>query len=201
MPEAELETLLAFFKALANESRLRIVGLIAERERSGQELAELLDLKEPTVSHHIAALKALGLVSVRAEGVTRWYALRPEALTDFNRALLAPKDASQLVADTPSFDDKIIATFVAADGTIAALPASRRKRWILERWMMSAFEEGRDYPEKEVNAILQKRHWDCATLRREMIGYCMLTRTDGVYRRLPETDWRSFDDRRPLPTA
>src|SRR4051794_35986506 len=103
MPEAELTTLLAFFKAMANESRLRIVGLIAERERSGQELAELLELKEPTVSHHIAQLKALGLVSTRTEGVTNWYRLRPEALTEFNKALLAPKDASALVADTPSF--------------------------------------------------------------------------------------------------
>ena len=60
MPEADLETLLAFFKAMANESRLKIVGLLAERERSGQELAELLGLKEPTVSHHLSVLKALG---------------------------------------------------------------------------------------------------------------------------------------------
>jgi biotin operon repressor len=198
VPEAELETLLAFFKAMANESRLRIVGLIAERERSGQELAELLELKEPTVSHHIAQLKALGLVSVRNEGVTNWYRLRPEALTGFNKALLAPKDATALVAGTPSFDDKIIATFVGPDGKVANLPASRRKRWILERWMMSAFEEGRDYPEREVNEILQRWHWDCATLRREMIGYHMLARESDVYRRLPESEWREHDDRRPL---
>ncbi|HEX3408506.1 MAG TPA: metalloregulator ArsR/SmtB family transcription factor, partial [Caulobacteraceae bacterium] len=71
MPEADLATLLAFFKAMANESRLRIVGLLAERERSVQELAVLLELKEPTVSHHLAALKACGLVSARAEGVVR----------------------------------------------------------------------------------------------------------------------------------
>jgi DNA-binding transcriptional ArsR family regulator len=38
------ETLLAFFKALADESRLRIVGLLAQGERSVQELATLLDL-------------------------------------------------------------------------------------------------------------------------------------------------------------
>jgi biotin operon repressor len=198
MPEAELTTLLAFFKAMANESRLRIVGLIAERERSGQELAELLDLKEPTVSHHIAQLKALGLVGVRTEGVTNWYRLQPEALTAFNKALLAPKAAAALVEDTPSFDDKVIANFVGPDGRIAQLPSSRRKRWILERWMMSAFEEGRDYPEREVNEILQRWHWDSATLRREMIGYRMMTRDNGVYRRLPQAEWREHDDRRAL---
>ena len=50
------ETLLAFFKALADESRLRIVGLLAEREYSVQALAQALALKEPTVSHHLAVL-------------------------------------------------------------------------------------------------------------------------------------------------
>ena len=69
------ETLLAFFKALADESRLRIVGLLAEREHSVQELARALDLKEPTVSHHLPILKATGLVTARAEGTTRWHAL------------------------------------------------------------------------------------------------------------------------------
>ena len=68
MTEADQTSLLAFFKAMANESRLKIVGLLAQRERSVQELAELLALKEPTVSHHLAVLKDLGLVSVRAEG-------------------------------------------------------------------------------------------------------------------------------------
>ena len=56
------EKLLGFFKAMADESRLRIIGLLAHRERSVQELAAALDLKEPTVSHHLAILKAQGLV-------------------------------------------------------------------------------------------------------------------------------------------
>src|SRR5580704_1856665 len=99
MPEADLVTLLAFFKAMANESRLRIVGLLAERERSVQELAELLELKEPTVSHHLATLKALGLVSARAEGVTRWHALRLETLTELNRGLLDPKGAVAVASE------------------------------------------------------------------------------------------------------
>src|ERR1700744_1945681 len=96
MAETDLAALLAFFKAMANESRLRIVGLLAERERSVQELAVLLALKEPTVSHHLATLKALGLVSARAEGVTRWHALRLETLTALNRGMLDQKGGAQL---------------------------------------------------------------------------------------------------------
>src|SRR5215469_10256597 len=190
MSETDLATLLAFFKAMANESRLRIVGLLAERERSVQELAELLTLKEPTVSHHLAALKSLGIVSVRAEGVTRWHALRQDALTKLNRALLDQKGVDALkqeVSAQGGWDAKVLASFVSAEGALTTIPASRRKRRIVLAWLAGQFEEGRRYREPEVNEILQRRHWDCATLRRELIGYGMMAREAGVYWRRPES--------------
>jgi hypothetical protein len=193
MSETDLATLLAFFKAMANESRLRIVGLLAERERSVQELAELLNLKEPTVSHHLAALKNLGLVSARAEGVTHWHALKLETLTSLNRAMLDQKSVAALtreVSDQP-WEDKVLASFVDAKGALTTVPASRRKRWIVLKWLVGAFEEGRRYPESEVNELIQRRHWDCATLRRELIGCRMMAREAGVYWRLPPSEWRT----------
>jgi hypothetical protein len=190
MSEADLATLLAFFKAMANESRLRIVGLLAERERSVQELAELLGLKEPTVSHHLASLKALGLVTARAEGVTRWHALKLETLTQLNRGLLDPKGGVSLTGEAVSWDDKVLASFIDPSGALTTIPASRRKRWIILRWLTEQFAEGRRYRESEVNEILQRRHWDCATLRRELIGYGLMAREGGVYWRCPETEWR-----------
>ena len=54
MDEKGLQTLLRFFKCLANENRLKLLGLLADQERSVEELSALLDLKEPTVSHHLA---------------------------------------------------------------------------------------------------------------------------------------------------
>src|SRR5216683_3974827 len=124
MTDTDLATLLAFFKALANESRLRIVGLLAERERSVQELAELLTLKEPTVSHHLGALKALGIVSVRAEGVTRWHALKLDALTQLNRALLDQKSVAGLTREVSgeSWEVKVLASFVGEGGDLAVIP-------------------------------------------------------------------------------
>ena len=189
MPDVDLETLLAFFKAMANESRLRIVGLLTERERSVQELAELLGLKEPTVSHHLAILKDLGLVSSRAQGVTHWHALRPEALAEFNRAMFDKGRVAALAAGPQSWEDKVLGVFLQKDGTFTHLPASRRKRWVLLKFLAEAFEDGRRYKESEVNDILQRRHWDSATMRREMVGWRMLAREHGVYWRLPKGDW------------
>jgi DNA-binding transcriptional ArsR family regulator len=62
------EELVAFFKALADANRLKIVGLLAQRPYSGEELAALLDLKPSTVSHHLSKLAEVGLVSARAQG-------------------------------------------------------------------------------------------------------------------------------------
>ncbi len=198
MSDADLATLLAFFKAMANESRLRIVGLLAVRERSVQELAELLELKEPTVSHHLAALKALGLVSARTEGVTHWHALRLETLTALNRGLLDKAGAVSVSREVSerhgAWDSKVLATFVDRDGKLTAVPASRRKRQIVLRWLLDAFEEGRRYREAEVNELIQRRHWDCATLRRELVGYGMMAREGGVYWRRPEAEWRTTPD-------
>ncbi len=194
MPEADLATLLAFFKAMANESRLRIVGLLAERERSVQELAVLLELKEPTVSHHLASLKALGLVSARAEGVVRWHALRLETLTTLNRSLLDPQGGVALAREARPGEDaweaKVLASYVGADGKLDTIPASRRKRLIVLKWLARQFQLGRRYREAEVNEILQRRHWDAATLRRELIGYGLMGREAGVYWLCPEGEWR-----------
>ena len=193
MPEADLATLLAFFKVMANESRLRIVGLLAERERSVQELAELLGLKEPTVSHHLASLKALGLVNARAEGVTRWHALRLETLTLLNRGLLDPKGAVSVRGEATrgeTWEAKVVSGYLDSAGRLTAIPASRRKRWIVLKWLAGQFEADRRYREAEVNELLQRRHWDCATLRRELIGCGLMARDAGVYWRQPESAWR-----------
>ncbi len=60
---------------------------------------------------------------------------------------------------------------------------------MLLKQLAEAFEEARRYREAEVNEILQRRHWDSATIRREMVGYRMLARDKGVYWRLPKEGW------------
>jgi len=68
MGEEEQQAALQFFRALADESRLKIVGLLANGERGVDELADALKLRAPTVSHHLAKLREAGLVRMRAEG-------------------------------------------------------------------------------------------------------------------------------------
>ncbi len=189
MLDTNFAALLGFFKAMGNESRLRIVGLLAADERSGQELAELLDLKEPTISHHIGVLKGIGLVKSRADGVTHWYSLQPQTLTALSRAMFDQPGMVALAAPPRSFDEKVLSAFIGDDGSLKQIPASRRKRRIVLEWLVDPFIEGRSYAESEVNETLQRRHWDSATLRRELVGYGMLAREGGQYWRRPKDTW------------
>jgi hypothetical protein len=192
LPTDALPTLLAFFKALADESRLKIVGLLANRESSGQELAALMGLKEPTVSHHLAVLRERGLIRQRQDGNTHWWSLDLDALVALNRRLTT-REAVAALADgieADGWDRRVRSNFLLPDGRLKEIPASRKKRHVILRFLTGQFEPGRDYPEAEVNEILKRHHPDSATLRREMIGYRMMARDHGVYRRLPEADWQ-----------
>lgn len=67
-----------FLKALAHESRLMILCILAVGEKSVSELEELLSLRQPTVSQQLARLRADGLVSTRRDGKTIYYDLASE---------------------------------------------------------------------------------------------------------------------------
>jgi DNA-binding transcriptional ArsR family regulator len=76
--------LVTFFKALADSSRLKIVGLLAQRPYTVEQLAAMLDLRPSTVSHHLSRLTEAGLVSARAEGYYSVYQLEEKALEEKN---------------------------------------------------------------------------------------------------------------------
>lgn len=191
MADPTLTILLDFFRALANESRLKLIGLLAERERNGQELAALLGLKEPTVSHHLALLTGLGLVRRRPDGNTHWWSLDVDALIGLNRRLSSSADIAALAdgVERDTWDRRVLDNFLTADGRLKEIPASRKKRWVVLRFLADRFAVDRRYAEAELNEILKRHHEDSATLRREMIGYRMMARDHGVYWRLPEDQW------------
>lgn len=182
-------TALSFFKALAHESRLHIVGLLVQREHSVQELARLVDLKEPTVSHHLAVLKDAGLATLREDGNTHWYSLDAKALSVQAKVILAKEKLAELAA-AGGTDDKAVLNYLTPEGRLKVFPGSIKKRRPVLRWLARHFAEGRTYTEAEVNAIIERRHNDFETFRREMVGFNMLARKDGVYWRIAESEWR-----------
>lgn len=68
-----------FLKALANENRLLILCLLAEKERSVTELEQLLSLSQSTVSQQLARLRLDELVDTRRDGRNVVYKLADES--------------------------------------------------------------------------------------------------------------------------
>jgi DNA-binding transcriptional ArsR family regulator len=64
------------YRALGDDTRLRILRLLAERDRYLTELANELGLSKPTVSHHMAQLRSAGLVTVSEQANLTYYTLR-----------------------------------------------------------------------------------------------------------------------------
>jgi hypothetical protein len=182
--------LLRFLKALAHESRLRLLGLLAAREHSVQELSGLVALKEPTVSHHLAMLRDAGLVRLRQDRNTHWYRLEQKALSRFSRAIFARDQLAALAgAETLGDEERIVRNYLTPDGRLKSFPAQRKKLRVVLAWLVRQFEEDRRYSESEVNEIIERRHHDREIFRRELVGHHMMARKDGVYWRLPESDW------------
>ena len=70
------------YRALAEPHRRQILDVLREGERPAGELVNRLELSQPGVSKHLKVLREAGLVTVRADGKRRLYALRAEPLAE-----------------------------------------------------------------------------------------------------------------------
>lgn len=186
MSQQELNVLVEFFKVLGNENRLKIVGILAGGDCTVRELAEMLRIKEPSVSEHLNALKEIGLVKVRPDGNHRVYSFSPEPLRLLNKELFSQERLASLV-DTvvdPS-ERKILRAHFQGD-RLMRIPNSRKNWLVILNWFAEQFELGERYPEKQVNEIILRHHEDYALIRRELVDFGFMTREKSVYWRTPE---------------
>lgn len=77
-----VELLAKYFRAYADPTRLRIIELIAERERSVGELATLTGQSQPKISNHLACLRWCGFVTARREHRRVFYAIADPRVID-----------------------------------------------------------------------------------------------------------------------
>ncbi len=100
------------FKALSDETRLRILGLLMEGELCVCDLVAILNLPQSTVSRHLAYLKNSGLVSDRRQGIWMHYCLSDDESNlqkDLQKLLRKNLSSIRQVKD----DQKILREFLA----------------------------------------------------------------------------------------
>ena len=74
-------------RALGDETRLRILKLLASRDLYLTEIAQQLDLSKPTIKHHLAILRSAGLVTIVEAGTVIYYSLRRDRIDDASTEL------------------------------------------------------------------------------------------------------------------
>lgn len=175
------DELVTFFKALADSNRLKIIGLLAQQPYSVEELAALLDLKPSTVSHHLAKLAQIGLVSAKTQSYYNVYQLDEKALESKSKSLFSQENlaASIIDVDAGAYDNKVVKDYMRKDGSLKTIPAQRKKLDAVLRYVVQAFELNKKYSEKKVNEILSRYHEDTASLRRELVGSGLMKREGG----------------------
>lgn len=173
--------LLNFFKALADENRLKIIGLLSQEAHTVEQIAALLNIGVSTTSHHLARLSKAGLVEARTDGHYYFYSLRVDVLREMSQRLLKDEALPGLSAevDLDAYDRKVLKTFTDEEGRITAFPVQEKKYLVLLRYVLQAFEPGKRYTEKQVNEILSRYNEDTAELRRNLVVYRMMDRQGG----------------------
>lgn len=168
-------------KVLADETRLAIIAELIKCDSYVERLAELLSLTPATVCYHMKKMERVGLVSCSRTQFYIIYSLNQKVFEKKLGELVTNALPKQKESD--SYRDKVIAAFFHG-GQLVALPVQKKKREIVLERIAESFEHGRNYTENEVNEIIRGFHEDFCTIRRELVGFGMMERENGIYRRL-----------------
>lgn len=176
-------------KTLADDNRLQIFRLVNAREHTVSELADEVSLSDATVSHHLARLREVGLVTLRMAGNQHFYSVHSTGLGHFKRLVAEIEQMPPPYEPTYSDDSWIDALEWASDedkavlrehthnGTLTRLPRQQKRLMPILRWLARLFELDRLYSEKEVNTILKGAYaHDYVSLRRDLVDFKYLRR-------------------------
>ncbi len=173
----------AFFKSLADKSRLEILESLATAPMYVEQLSQRLGITPPTVSFHLKKLEASGLVKPRKEQYYTVYSLDETILNQTMLAVIISGSQTLLNQREEAYRQDVLKNFMKY-GKLTSIPVQRKKRQIVLEKLVDSFEKGRPYTEKEVNLILADFNDDFCTLRREMIVCGLMTRDKGIYLRV-----------------
>ena len=172
-------------RVFADREKVKLLGLLSNAALPLHTLARMARLTEAETMRQIGALKDVGLLEETfAEDGFRWrYQPKP-----VHAALAGLKqDARPMGADDGgewnADEAKVLGDFFVG-GRLKTIPAQRKKREIVLRFLATKFEMGRTYTEQEASFLLLNFHEDYASLRREMVDTGLMARENGIYRRL-----------------
>lgn len=160
---------------LAEPSRLRTYSAVVLGATTPEQVAGSTGLPAPVIVKALQRLTKGGLLSASAAGFTADEGAFKDAVRD-SRPEWVPLDPDPA-------RDNVLKAFIR-DGRITHFPTFPDKFRIVLEYLVQSFEPGRDYPEAEVNDILNRWHPDHAALRRQLVDARLLNRENSIYTRV-----------------
>lgn len=178
----KIDQSLAIMKALADQSRLAIVGSLLERPQYVEEIAQRHDLAPSTVSFHLRKLEKAGLVSSRKEQYYVVFRTNDEIFNTTLHEIVSAHPAGRELQDDrmEAYRRKVLDSFFR-NGRLEKLPAQHKKRLIVLEQFAQRFESGRRYGEQEVTGLITPLFDDYCAIRRLLVDEGLVRRDGSLY--------------------
>jgi hypothetical protein len=197
----QLDKVVAYHKALADATRIKLLILLAEGEQNGQVLAEKLGVTPATITHHATKLREASLINERREKNTIYFSLNhyfiksnasaAEQLIYRNKG--EEERVEKVEEERIRLKETVVRNFFTADGRLKHMPAQLKKKLIVLEHMVSKLVLGEKYSEKEINTFIKDFHDDFATIRREFIMHQFMFREADIYELNPRELWAKWE--------
>jgi len=178
----QLQPLITLASALLDTDRLLIAAELAKRPTNRMDLAAATGLSHRDLLRQLDILRQHGLAQL-AEPAPRQpdhyslYELNVEAFKSARKAMGKYKGIKPRPTDSRLL---ILDTFMP-DGKLVAFPRKQEQIITILNEVARKFDPDKQYKEREVNVILEEVNEDYCTLRRHLVDYGYLSRSDGVY--------------------
>lgn len=197
----QLDKVVAYHKALADATRIKMLIMLADGELNGQVLAEKLGVTPATITHHATKLREASLINERRDKNTIYFSLNHYFIKSNANATeqLIYRNAGQEVGAESMEDnhkrlkDSVIKNFITADGKLKHVPVQLKKKLIVLQHIVSQLTKGQKYSENEINEFIKCFHDDFATIRREFIMHQLMFRENEIYELNPEELWTKWE--------
>jgi DNA-binding transcriptional ArsR family regulator len=197
----QLDKVVAYHKALADATRIKLLIMLAEGELNGQELAEKLGVTPATVTHHATKLREASLINERREKNTIYFSLNHYFIKSnasaaeqlIYRNAGTERGLESMEESSKRLQDSVIRNFFTGEGKLKHIPAQHKKKLIALQHIVSQLTRGQKYTEKDINAFIKGFHDDFATIRREFIMHQFMFRENDIYELNPQEMWAKWE--------
>ena len=148
-------------------------------------LSERLGLSTSTISFHLKKLMDANIVSSKKEQYYTIYRLNEDIFkVNLEDLVKDSKNEEEILNQREEKYRKGVIESFFKYNKLKNIPVQKKKKQIVLEKIVEIFEWNRTYTEKEVNLLIADFHDDFCTIRRDLIGFNLMERKDGIYKRV-----------------